>query len=76
MGFTKPIEQIFITFLRYIYVSKRYYTRLTIKVADFGNAHCFHPVTDAGNCKNRRVISSSMLCLIAASISSISEVNS
>ena len=26
MGFTKPIEQIFIEFSRYIYVSKRYYT--------------------------------------------------
>ena len=27
MGFAKPIEQIFIKLSRYIYVSKRYYTR-------------------------------------------------
>lgn len=27
MGLTKPIEQVFIKLLRYIYVSKRYYTR-------------------------------------------------
>ena len=29
MGFAKPIEQIFIKLSRYIYVSKRYYTRRT-----------------------------------------------
>ncbi len=27
MGLTKPIEQLLIKLLRYIYVSKRYYTR-------------------------------------------------
>ena len=27
MGFAKPIEQIFIKLSRYIYVSKRYYTK-------------------------------------------------
>ena len=30
MGLTKPIEQLLIKLLRYIYVSKRYYTRRII----------------------------------------------
>ena len=34
MGLTKPIEQLLIKLLRYIYVSKRYYTREKKERAD------------------------------------------
>ena len=39
MGFAKPIEQIFIKLSRYIYVSKRYYTRIDNDENIMANEH-------------------------------------
>lgn len=59
MGFAKPIEQIFIKLSRYIYVSKRYYTRRRQYVQENINAR----MPDGGyGCFNRNSESCTSLC--------------